>query len=77
MNYGIIENGICINVIIADEEFAVVIGAVAVPEGFGIGDGFIDDEWVSNKPILDESAEPVITTEDKAAAYDILVGEAE
>lgn len=57
MRYAIIENGICANVIIADAVFAAQIGAVELPEGFGIGDSYNGAEWISNKIIpVDDSA---------------------
>lgn len=44
MNYGVIENGVCTNIIVADALFAAKIGAVELVEGFGIGDKF-DGDW--------------------------------
>ena len=54
MNYAIIENGVCVNTILADTIFAEQIGAVLLPDGFGIGDSFIDDVWARKEtPIPD------------------------
>ena len=49
MIYGIIENGQCTNAIEADESFALSIGAVAIPDGFWIGD-YYNGEWSHEKP---------------------------
>lgn len=37
-NYAVIENNVVVNVIEADAVFAASINAVALPEGYGIGD---------------------------------------
>jgi len=43
--YAINENGVVTNVIEADAEFAATIGAIPLPEGFGIGDFYDGAEW--------------------------------
>lgn len=45
MRYAIIKNNICVNVIVAEPDFATEIGAVSIPDGFGIGDIYKDGEW--------------------------------
>lgn len=45
MIYAIIENGICVDVVMGDEEFAKLLNLVEVPDGFGIGDYYIDGVW--------------------------------
>ncbi|MDL2288259.1 hypothetical protein LJC32_02640 [Oscillospiraceae bacterium OttesenSCG-928-F05] len=45
MRYAVIEEGICTNVIEADGAFAAEIGAVPLPEGYGIGDSCTDGVW--------------------------------
>ena len=42
MRYGIIKDGLVVNVIEADEEYAAKIGAVVMPEGSGKGDTYAD-----------------------------------
>lgn len=53
------------NVILAEDEFAAEIGAVEIPEEFGIGDIYADGDWSKA-----ETKEPVIapTAEDDLAA---------
>ncbi len=58
MRYGIIEKNVCVNVIVADEWFASFVGAVELPEGFGIGDGYKNGKWVSNRIVPQVEGEP-------------------
>lgn len=58
MRYAIIENNVCVNVIIADEWFASSIGAIELPEGFGIGDSYENGKWTSNRIVPQEEGEP-------------------
>lgn len=44
-NYAQITDGIATNVIVADSAFAESIGAVLVPDGFGIGDLYDGTSW--------------------------------
>lgn len=64
MNYGVIENGVCTNIIVADALFAAKIGAVELVEGFGIGDLY-DGNWVK--------AEIVKSAEELRMEYEDLV----
>lgn len=45
MKYAIIENGICVNIVVASAEYAEKIGAVPLIEGYGIGDLCVDNAW--------------------------------
>ena len=45
MEYAIVEAGVVANVIVSDAEFAAGIGAVLLPDGFGIGDFFDGMTW--------------------------------
>lgn len=45
MKYGVIRNNICHNVIVSEPEFAQKIGAVEIPDGYGIGDRYVDGAW--------------------------------
>lgn len=47
--YAMIENGIIVNTIESGASFAARIGAVALPEGFIIGDGYRAGEFISEK----------------------------
>ena len=60
MKYAIVENGVCINVIMARTDFAASIGAVELPDGYGIGDTYTDGVWekqevnATGKPDIEE-----------------------
>ena len=43
--YGIIKGGVCVNAIVSEAGFAAELGAVELPEGYGIGDLYRDGEW--------------------------------
>ena len=54
--YAIIEDGVCINVILSGATYAVEIGAVLLPEGYGIGDLYNGSEW-SKAPVPEPTPE--------------------
>lgn len=45
MRYAIIENEICVNIVVSDAAFAAQMGFVELPDEFGIGDRFLDGVW--------------------------------
>ena len=67
MKYAIVENGVCINVIMAKADFATAIGAVELPDGYGIGDTYIDGEWSHPEP---PEPEPTAADDLEAMAID-------
>lgn len=75
--WAIIEDGICVNVIVSDESFAERLGAVPLPGGYGIGDSFDGENWVRNAVPEESTDGDVATISEKAAAYDILTGASE
>ena len=48
MTYAEIENGVCVNTIEADPDFAKFANLVEIPEGFGIGDYYACGVWSHN-----------------------------
>jgi hypothetical protein len=56
MRYGIIKDGICENIIESQPGYAESIGAVPLPDGYGIGDGYDMGEWT--KAETPEPAQP-------------------
>lgn len=65
MRYAILENSICVNVIIAEDDFAAEIGAVTIPDEFGIGDIYSDGKWAKGSVAVPEV---MPTAEDDLAA---------
>ncbi len=53
------------NVILAEADFAAEIGAVEIPDGFGIGDIYADGEWSKGEAA---AVAPAPTAEDDLAA---------
>ena len=62
MRYAILEGNACINAIVSQPDFAAEIGAVELPDGYGIGDIYTDGVWGHPEPI-----EPEPTTEERLA----------
>ena len=53
MRFAIIENDIVTNIIEADADFAQHIGAVELPDGYGIEDKCVAGVWMTTeKPVL-------------------------
>ena len=73
MRYAIITNGTVINVIESEEDFAKSIGAIKIPNDFGIGDKYVNGTWKCGerempeqsqiKPSNQTEVEPYNTTE--------------
>ncbi len=71
MKYAIIENNLCVNIIEASAEFAESMGAILLPDGYGIGDSYTDDTWAKAPQ---PEPEP-LTEEEKKAIRDDKVRE--
>jgi len=54
MIYAIVTDGLCVNIIEADAAFAARIGAVEMPTGYGIGDGFDGAQWSKSEPVAED-----------------------
>ena len=56
-----IENGVCVNIITFDDSATAadyeLFGAVELPEGYGIGDGYDGSEW-TKAPQPEPTPEP-------------------
>ncbi|MGI5824467.1 MAG: hypothetical protein ACOX7J_02740 [Bacillota bacterium] len=65
MRYAIMEDNVCINAIVSQPDFAAEIGAVELPDGYGIGDIYTDGVWGHPTP-----AEPEPTTEERVSALE-------
>lgn len=67
MRYGVIKNEVCVNVIRARADFAASIGAIELPDDFGIGDIYIDGVWSHPGP---PEPEPTAADDLEAIAVD-------
>ena len=69
MRYAVIKNNLCVNVIVAEPDFAAEIGAIEIPDDFGIGDIYSNGEWTkSPEP---EPQQPIgVDTESRLAALE-------
>lgn len=73
MKYALIENGVVVNVIAAEPEFAKTLGAVELQPGFGIGDLYQNGMYVKKEIPQEEEAEPepyAPTIEERTAALE-------
>lgn len=66
MRYAIIKDGVCENIIEAGPDFAAGIGAIELPDGYGIGDLYDGANWAKAEP--PEVSQPV-PAELREAAY--------
>lgn len=61
-NYAVIVNNVVVNVIEADAHFAASIAAIALPEGYGIGDSVEAGDFVKAAPLsLEDTLFPPLT----------------
>jgi len=49
MRYAEIKDGICVNIVLSSAEFAQKKGWVELPDRFGIGDRYVDGEFLRNE----------------------------
>ncbi|MDL2273972.1 hypothetical protein LJC34_05480 [Oscillospiraceae bacterium OttesenSCG-928-G22] len=66
--FAIVDEGIVVNTIEAEAEIAAELGAIACPDGFGIGDGFDGEEW-TKAPQPEPPPPPEPTAEELLAAF--------
>lgn len=73
MKYALIENGVVVNVIAAQAEFAKTLGAIELQPGFGIGDLYQNGTYVRKEIPQEEEEDPeryVPTIEERTAALE-------
>jgi len=63
-NYAIIEDGIVINAIVADIDFAQANGLVLLTDGAGIGWSYIDGQFIDGRVYSEPEIEPTLTKEE-------------
>jgi hypothetical protein len=66
-NFAIIENGLVVNAVVAEADYAAQQGWVLLTEGAGIDWSYIDGQFVDNRP-KPEVVEPPVQTKDQLLA---------
>jgi len=71
--YGIIENNVVVNNVIADADYAAEQGWVLIPQGVGIGWSYKDNNFIEPLPIIDIEPNIQPTKEDLLAQINALM----
>ena len=71
-NYAVIENGIVVNAIVADANFAEANGLVLLTGGAGIGWSYIDGQFIDERVYPEPEVEPTLTKEELLAQLQAL-----
>ena len=67
-NYAVIENGIVVNAIVADANFAEANGLVLLTDGAGIGWSYIDGAFVDSRPAFEPAPVLPLPTKEELLA---------
>ena len=70
MNYALIDGGTVANIIVAEPAHAETLGAVPLPYGYGLGDGYAAGVWTrspANGPLPAAPDADLITAEEALA----------
>lgn len=68
MKYAELQNGVCVNTIVADEVFARIMHLIQLEDGYGIGDYYIDGVWMHELPEPEPVPESGVTDSEMATA---------
>ena len=71
-NYAIIENGKVVNAVVADADYAATQGWVALPDEAGIDWGYVNGQFVDNRPVPEVVTPPAPTKEQLLAELQAL-----
>ena len=66
-NFAIIENGLVVNAVVAESDYAAQQGWVLLPKGAGIDWSYINGQFVDNRP-KPEVVQPPVQTKDQLLA---------
>ena len=66
-NFAIIENGLVVNAVVAEADYAAQQGWVLLPAGAGIDWSYINGQFVDNRP-KPEVVQPPVQTKDQLLA---------
>lgn len=62
-NYAIIENGKVVNTVVAEADYAVTQGWIALLDGAGIGWDYTNGQFIDNRPVPEVVTPPAPTKE--------------
>jgi hypothetical protein len=71
-NYAIIENGKVVNAVVAEDDYAIKLGWILLPEDAGIDCDYIDGQFIDNRPKPQIVEKPAPTKEDLLAQLQAL-----
>ena len=71
-NFAIIENGLVINAVVAEADYAAQQGWVLLTEGAGIDWSYINGQFVDNRPVPETITPPAPTKEELLAQLNAL-----
>lgn len=68
MLYAEIKDSVCVNVVEADSDYVQFLGLVELPDGFWIGDYYVDSVWShpDQEPVQETSLEDRVTALESA-----------
>lgn len=61
-SYAVIENGMVINTVVAEVDYAAEQGWVAMPDGVEIGWSYVDNGFIDNRPKPEPAPAPLPPT---------------
>jgi hypothetical protein len=74
-NFAIIENGLVINAVVAEADYAAQQGWVLLTEGAGIGWNYTNGQFVDNRPVPETITPPAPTKEELLAQLNALAAQ--
>lgn len=67
-NYAVIEDGMVVNTVIADADYAASQGWISMPDAVEIGWSYIDGEFVDERPKPEPAPMPTAPTKEELLA---------
>tara|TARA_R110000868_G_scaffold55779_1_gene173267 strand:- start:257 stop:502 length:246 start_codon:yes stop_codon:yes gene_type:complete len=74
-NFAIIENGLVVNAVVAEADYAAQQGWVLLTEGAGIGWDYTNGQFVDNRPVPETVTPPTPTKEELLAQLNALAAQ--
>lgn len=74
-NFAIIENGLVVNAVVAEADYASQQGWILLTENAGIGWDYINGQFVDNRPVPETVTPPAPTKEELLAQLNALAAQ--